>query len=227
MTLDCSDDVRSVVFLPNGVQFITMPYGGTMQTWNVTHTPALLSTLPTSGHCKTMVISPDGTRLLSFTPMQCTPYLLFDLLNQKELVPQANLLGDTIDAAVFSPDSSRIACDTSTHFVIIDAADGVLLHHPIRLNSRGVLTSLAFSPDSTRLFHMSPEGNIRIFNIKHLPTSIDIKISYPPDHMVTRTGYLWGNNEDMSIGWYHGENGARLIWLPKDMRVVMCRPGLA
>jgi WD40 repeat protein len=152
--------------------------------------------------------------------MLYTPYLLFDLLNQKELVPQANLLGDTIDAAVFSPDSSRIACDTSTHFVIIDAADGVLLHHPIRLNSRGVLKSLAFSPDSTRLFHMSPEGNIRIFNIKHLPISIDIKISYPPDHMVTRTGYLWGNNEDMSIGWYHGENGARLIWLPNDMRHV-------
>jgi len=227
MTLDCGQNVRSIAFLPNAVQFITMSYGGTMQIWDIMHTPALLSTLSTSGRrdTHTIVISPDGTRLLSFTPFGSAPYQLFDLPNQKELVPQANLAGDIIGAAVFSPDSSRIACDTSTHLVIIDAADGVLLHHPIRLNRRRVSESLAFSPDSTRLFHISPEGNICIFNIEHLPTSVDIKISYPPDHMVTRirhtgTRYSWGEIENKAAGWYHGENGARLIWLPKDMRDV-------
>jgi WD40 repeat protein len=226
MALDCGHDVRSVAPLPNSVQFITISYGDTVKIWNITHTPVLLSILSTSGHHDTLVISPDGTRLLSFSPLRSTPYQLFDLPNQKELVPYFNLAGDTIGAAVFSPDSSRIACDTGTYLAIIDATDGVLLHHPIQLDRRHVWKSLAFSPDSTRLLHMSPEGDIRIFNIEHLPTSVDIKISYPPDHIVTRknpympTGYHLGDNGDTSVGWYCGENGAHLIWLPKDMRHV-------
>jgi hypothetical protein len=192
-----------------------MAYGGTMQTWNITHTPVLLSTLSVSGHSDTIVISPDGTRLLLFTPSELLmkPYLLFDLLNQKELEAQANLAGGVTNAAVFSPDSSHIACG-GWDLDIIDAANGVLLHHLIRFNGWRDPDPLAFSPDSTRLMHLSPEGNIRIFDTEHLPTSVNTKISYPQDHMVTR------RDGDVSGGWYCGESRARLIWLPKDMRHV-------
>jgi WD40 repeat protein len=84
VTLDCGQDVRSVAFLPNAVQFITMSYGGTIQTWDIMHTPALLSTLSTSG-CRdihTIVISPDGTRLLSFNPLLFT-HISFSIFRTK------------------------------------------------------------------------------------------------------------------------------------------------
>jgi WD40 repeat protein len=213
VTLDCRDIVRSVAFFPNAVQFITMSYNGTIQTWSITHTPVLLSTLSGSVHHDTMVISPDGTQLLTFNPSRREPYLLFDLLNQKALEVQAHF---AIQAAVFSPDSSHIAC-YSVDLRIIDAANGILLH---RFNNKRAFELLAFSPDSTRLLCLSQEGNIRIFYTEHLPTFVDIKISYPEDRMVTRKcPYIaTGTNADISNGWYCGENGAHLIWLPKHMR---------
>ena len=221
----CSNDIRSAAFLPDTDRFITLSYSsGTMQIWDMAQgTPALEATLSTSGHRDTMAISADGTRLLSFTPLHGIPLLFFDVVNQKELVSDFAASTQYI-AAKFSPDGSRVAYANSDCVAILCATTGAfkLLHPPIE-NGRRIPTALSFSPDATRLLQMSTDGDVRILDITHLPTSVGVNISYPTDCMAVQDLEY---NIKKSGGWYHGENGARLLWLPEGMRRVWLASGI-
>jgi WD40 repeat protein len=127
------------------------------------------------------------------------------------------------DTASLSPDGCFIAlfdCGISTCQVNITNS---VISHTAHIYSKPI-TTIAFSPDSTRLFAMAEDGQAHIWDLEALhhgdpghPASIS-----PSDRMMVQ---LYPD-EMTSNGWFYGGNGARLLWLPHDMRKVHLATGI-
>jgi WD40 repeat protein len=125
----------------------------------------------------------------------------------------------------FSPDGNYLAYFNGPALAILDVATGSIVGQPMKfyLDDYVGMPSpkqiLSFSPDSTRLLVLLKDGNVRILDIAKLPTSITS--SYPPHNLLIQRNHrstFWD-------GWFRGETGERLIWLPDGMRHVLLAAG--
>jgi WD40 repeat protein len=219
---DCGNDIRSLCLSDAG-RLITLSYSGTIQTWDIDHeaaSPARLhSTLSTSSRDDTIVISADGTWLLSYSWRQGH---LFDVVNEKE-----HHFSTVGVHAIFSPDGSYIASYVGGEVSILDSKTGYTTHTMIRSYGQNASKSLCFSPDSTRLLRLSTDGSIRLIRIEPSwhPHS---EFSYPPTDMIiqhsldinmsSKIDRHVGGFEPLSNGWYAGVDGTGLLWLPGNTR---------
>jgi WD40 repeat protein len=223
---NCGNDVRFLSLLDAG-RLITLSSSGTIQTWDIGQTAHLRSALSTSSRHDTMVISADGARLLSCSSTWSGERVrLFDVVNEKEH-PFPSFLGWH---AIFSPDSSCVAC-LSWGIFIVDCKRASIIHQTYQLHGHNVSKPLCFSPDSTRLFRMSTNGNICLIRIEPSTRHLHSEPNYPPEHMMIQHSldidmsgkmdswpYLEGIEEPLSEGWYAGADGTRLLWLPGNTR---------
>jgi hypothetical protein len=225
---NCGNDIRSLFLLEAG-QLITLSNSGIIQTWDIAETAHLRSTLSTSSRHNIMVISADGARLLSCSTWSEERLRLFDVVNKKEH-PNSNFIlgGD----AIFSPDNSCIACyNHHLGITMVDSKTASIIHQTYPFHGQKVSKPLCFSPDSTRLFHMSTDGNIRLIRIDHSSRHLHSEPGYPPEHMmiqhsldidmsckIRRWPYLGSIKEPLFDGWYSGADGTEIVWLPGNTR---------
>jgi len=206
ITLDKHEDTtRSAAFFPDGMRFLTSSEQKTW-IWDMpSTTPVLVSTLTSNGWCDNISISSDGARLISRGN-------LWDLVNDRQIASCAKYA----TTAKFSPNCKLAAVCDDNNVHILDATTGTELYR-LHLIFFG---RLSFSLDSTQLLSFSGYGSTQAFDLRGLPTSVGIESTscvYPPDCMSIQP--------QQHDGWYHGANGARLIWLPHNMRPVWLATG--
>ena len=124
------------------------------------------------------------------------------------------------DGAALSPDGHFIAffincrvngtCDISI--------TSSTMSHTARIYSKEI-TTITFSPDSTRLLAMARDGQVHMWDLEasHHNHPINITSIFPLDRMIVQRY----RHNMVSDGWFYGGNGTRLLWLPHDMRKVL------
>ena len=158
------------------------------------------------------------------------PHLLFrcdDVWNMVDINNSRVTTRFRADLASLSPDGRFIA------FVQNNFLNGTwdvsitssTISHTARIYSDDI-TTIAFSPDSTRLLAMARDGQVHIWDFEALDSSrgnpIDIPSIVPSDRMIVQSY----RDEMIFDGWFYGGNGARLLWLPHDMRKVLLATGI-
>jgi WD40 repeat protein len=218
ITLDEHKNIaRSVAFIPDGMRFLTSSDQNT-RIWNMpSTTPVLVSTLTPDSSFRWdnyISISSDGARLIS---NDC----LWDLVNDRQITSHTK----HVYAAKFSPDCKLVALYTNRDLHILDATTGAELYKShLLIESYDHLSTLSFSLDSTRLLLSRLYGAAQVLDLRSLPTSVgteSLSCVYPPECMMIQSQLQ--PQEDK--GWYHGANGARLIWLPHNMGPVWLATG--
>jgi WD40 repeat protein len=213
ITLDKHEDTtRSAAFFPDGMRFLTSS-GQNTWIWDMpSTTPVLVSTLTSDGWGDYISISSDGARLISRGN-------LWDLVNGRQIASCAKYA----TTAEFSPNCKLAALCDAYGVYIFDATTGAELyksHLFVNVDSR-----LSFSLDSTQLLSLTSYRPAQVLNLRSLPTSVGIEppsCVYPPDCTIIQPQSQWKLHDD---GWYQGVNGARLIWLPHNMRPVWLATG--
>ena len=189
----------SAAFFPDGMRFLTS--ANRVCIWDMpSTTPVLVSTLTADGWSNYTSISSDGARL-----SVCGG--LWDLVNGRQITSYTEGTG----AAQFSPDCKLVALVGYGGIHILDAITGAGLYKSHLFSPR----QLSFSLDSTRLLTLD-YGRHQVLDLRSLPTSIgteSLSCVYPPDCMMIQS------QRQQRDGWYVA-NGARLIWLPHNMRPV-------
>jgi WD40 repeat protein len=215
---DFGNAIQSLSFLNTG-QLATLSFSGTICTWDMaqgtTAQPSLHSTLPTSSSHDTMAISADRTSLLScswYSPSGRWFQFADSNVNEKE---HTSIATD----AILSPNGSYIAsCDARGRIIVLDAKTAAVINC-FKVFRRGddpgprsTSVVLHFSPDSTRLFYMSPDGSICLITN---PTGQSSRsYSYHPQYMMTQDPSALSNRR------YTGADGTTLFWLPRHMERV-------
>jgi WD40 repeat protein/tetratricopeptide (TPR) repeat protein/tRNA A-37 threonylcarbamoyl transferase component Bud32 len=120
--------------------------GFSARTWDVVTGQVAGPPLNHSGGLSSLIFSPDGSRLLS-TSNDCTA-LQWDVVAGKRLTP-AMRHSSFVDFGVYSPDGRRIATTDHTAAWMWDAATGLPLAPPRKVQEGHLLR---FSPDGQRLF---------------------------------------------------------------------------
>ena len=213
------DKAGAAAFFPNGTRLVTTSGTGTIRIWDIkSSVPLLELTLQDSFDplmnlrprrtepaefrpCRYLLISSDGGRMLSSRH-------LWDLVNYRKLAEVYRPI-----AAIFTPNGHRVVFITEHSSVsILDAITGAKLYYTYGY------AHISLMP--TRCFCLDAHGGIDIFDIECHPAPIVVQrlsCIYPPDRMAVR--------DTSSDTWYYGENGARLIWLPEEMRRVWLATG--
>ena len=198
-------------FFSNTSQIVTMSSEyNEWQIWDIESTPQLLSTstctLAQPGLGDIPVISPDGTRLFA-----CNRLWDINDFSFREL---ASFNAYTSN---FSPNSKLTACSGYDGTCIFDAVTGTMLY-----KSHHCVNTLSFSPDSKQLFCFDRNQKcILVTNCSLMSFNEDfISHVYHPDSMMRLT-----HGFNLHNGWYQGINGARLIWVPENMRAVWFATG--
>jgi WD40 repeat protein len=209
ITLDKHEDtILSAAFFPDGMRFLTSSRQKTW-IWDMpSTTPVLVSTLTSDGWSDNISISSNGVRLISHG-------YLWDLVDGRQITSCTESATST---AEFSPDCRLVALGDNDGIHIFDATTGAELYKSHLFFNFD--NSLSFSLNSTRLLSLSYYSPTQVLNLKGLPTFVGVESPscvYPPDCMMIQS--------QQHDGWYHGANGARLIWLPHNMRPVWLATG--
>ncbi|PAV14688.1 reverse transcriptase ribonuclease H [Pyrrhoderma noxium] len=103
-----------------------------------------------------------------------------------------------VNSVCFSPDGKRILSGNSDNTARVwDAVTGKLLFPPFSGHTN-YINSVRFFPDGTRFATGSRDGTIRIWTLDEIPDET--------------------NWELRDNGWFIGENGELMIWIPRDLR---------
>ncbi|KAF8705997.1 WD domain, G-beta repeat, partial [Rhizoctonia solani] len=208
--------VGSVVFSPDGTK-IAIGSGSPnlliydMRNGRLTHGPFLADTY----RSHLFSFSPDGTRLAYRTDYEYGP----DFLIIKDLQSGETLLGPLeagdqrsgVDLIEFSPDGSRILTSGSNSISLWDSHGGQLLFGPVRWHTDSI-TSISFSPDSTRILSGSEDKTIRV---------TDVKLAQSVTENLEPNFQRWKMRED---GWVVDDLSRLLVWIPAELRVALMWP---
>jgi WD40 repeat protein len=211
VTLNSFTDIRSAVFLPDAIQFVTLSGSGGLQTWDTTQDPPVLRTTSSmSGYEQIKAVSPDGTKLLAYTPNRDIPLLLYDFSDAKERA----ILGSScngIGMAIFSPNSHRLAFNTWVGVTIVDALTGALKYFSNENLHLLLYAPLFFYPDSNQLVRLSANGDLQMVDTQLFNTWS----CYPSERMMVR----YSHETNGLLGrWFFGEDKIRLFWVPDSMK---------
>jgi hypothetical protein len=126
------------------------------------------------------------------------------------------------NGASLSPDGRFIASFSNFWRCEVSITSSIISHTAVIYSKP--ITTIAFSPDSTRLLAMAEDSQVHILDLEalHRDDSVDILSTFPPDRMIVQ---LYQDRMTYD-GWFYGRNGARLLWLPHDTRKVLLMTGI-
>ena len=203
LTITLNKVSTSTAFFPDGMRFLTN--ANKICIWDMpSTTPVLVSTLTSRGWSNYASISSDGAWLILSDG-------LWDLVNGRRITSYT----EGTSTAEFSPDCKVVATGGYGGVHILDATTGAELYKSHLFYPR----QLSFSLDPTRLLTLDHE-HAHVLDLRGLPTSVgteSLSCVYPPDCMMIQS-------QSQHDGWYLA-NGARLIWLPHNMRPIWLAQG--
>jgi WD40 repeat protein len=157
-SLTFSSDGRSILS-GLGPWTAVKSYGGGVLLWHpLDGVPA--RRFETSAVVGTAFFNPDGNQVLALLKGE-GQIVVWDAPSGKLLGTLKTMGQEDLCCAVFSPDGTRIVAASSTALYVWDASNHELL---LTIASDILIRKLAFSPDSTRLFAASVDGEVRILD---------------------------------------------------------------
>jgi len=154
--------VWSIAFNPDGTTLASGSSDGTIKLWNVA-TRKLLQTIQHGDRVYSVAFNPDGTTLASGSSDGTIK--LWDIATGNLL--QTLQHRDWVNSVAFSPNGTTLASESSGFnggtIKLWDVATGNLLQ-TIPGDGSG-FSSVAFSPDGTKLASGSSDGTIKLWNV--------------------------------------------------------------
>ncbi|CUA75297.1 Vegetative incompatibility protein HET-E-1 [Podospora anserina] [Rhizoctonia solani] len=153
-----------VTFSPDGALIAYGSYDGTVQLCNIHDGTFLASLALAHRDCYSIAFTPDGTRLISVSDD-----IRVWTISDGSLAPHRCDFHSKIDmkAATVSPDGTRVASAGSApdYTVQVWNTDGSPVAGPFVGHSY-IISSVAFSPDGTRVISNAYDGTIRVWNVR-------------------------------------------------------------
>ena len=214
------ESIRSFFCFPDCTGIVvTHQQGGEMEIWNVVEGSMAGSIQGGSDPIHSVVISPDGSRMVVI-PLEGGKIQLCDVLRRTvvKVFPAPPVLCRTRSSAVFSQDGHKFAYEHSCHGCISDAATGAIIGDPFYTYIPEGYT--IFSPDLSRMFSFrNYMKRFAIWDFNCGDRSAQDAHRFPPQCMMTLV-YIWDRTD--RDGWFRGETGERLFWVPSNERGVWC-----
>ncbi|CAE6522117.1 unnamed protein product [Rhizoctonia solani] len=180
--------VKSVAYSPDGQHFASGSYDKTIRIWDTKSGQMVGGVLEGHTHMVLSVsYSPDGSRLASASA-DGTIRVWDPLIGRIILGPLS--ASDWVLCVNFSPSGAFIAAGLNMRGIqMFNAQSGEIVHGLSYPGSHNV-NSVAFAPDSARLFSCSRDGTIRLWNVedRHVPDTqhptvprVFLCVRYSPD----------------------------------------------
>jgi WD40 repeat protein len=223
--------VISAQFSPDGRRVVTGSSDGTAHLWDAYTGAPLGQPMKHDGRVQSAVFSPDGKRIVTSSLVMSSGLMgkisvmwpsdgnrcrFWDAYTGEASGPVVKQRS-CISFAVFSPDGSRIAADSSSHLVRLwNAYTGVPVGNPMK--HTGVVRRAAFSPDGRRIVTVSDEHSAHLWDAQTgsplgQPMKHDGNVRYaafsPDGSRIVTT------SEDETIRLWDAHTGAPL-WAMKD-----------
>jgi WD40 repeat protein len=151
-------DVYSMDFSPDGTLLITASIGGTVKFWD-TATWMENRSFKADDGVRGIAVSPDGKMLATGEAGNAQPYVRLRHMatgNVRLSMPA----GAWIQALVWSPDGTLVACGTGTDTYVWDTRTG-----DAKFVMRGVEKALSFSPDS-QILSSANSRDVRLWDMR-------------------------------------------------------------
>ena len=215
------DSVRSFFCFPDFTGIVvTHQQGGDMEIWNVVEGSMVGSIQGGSDPILSVVISPDGSRMVVI-PLKGGKIRLCDVPRRTvvKVFPAPQMLSRTRSSAVFSQDGHMFAYEHSCHGCISDAATGAVIGDPFYTYIPEGYT--IFSPDLSRMFSFrNYMEHFAFWDFNCGDRSAQDAHRFTPQRTMMTLGYVWDRTD--RDGWFLGETGERLFWVPSNERGVWC-----
>ncbi|KAJ3874888.1 quinon protein alcohol dehydrogenase-like superfamily [Lentinula edodes] len=166
--------VSSVAFSPDGTRIVSGSHDHTVRIWDAS-TGAQIG-VPLQGHddwVSSVAFSPDGTRIVSGSGDDTVR--IWDASTGAQTGVPLQGHNDWVSSVAFSPDGTRIVYGSGDHTVRIwDASTGAQIGVPLQGHDSSIgvplqghddwVSSVAFSPDGTRIVSGSGDHTVRIWD---------------------------------------------------------------
>jgi len=223
------DRVYSAVFSPDGTRVVTASDDDTARIWDVGNGQPL-HVLKGDSYSKGSVLSPDGTRVLTFDGFSG---MVWDAESGQQL-HVLHWYEGVVQSAAFSPDGKRVVTASSDDTARIwDAESGQQLS--VLRGHEGDVSTAAFNPDGTRVVTASDDRTARIWDAEsgqqirvlhgHMGVVLDAVFSPDGTRVVTSDSFrtrIWdaGSGQPLYVLRGHADRVYSATLSPDGTRVV-------
>jgi WD40 repeat protein/serine/threonine protein kinase len=227
-----SDQVRSIVYSPEGSRVLTASYDKTARIWDARTGKQILVL---SGHTQRVrfaAFSPDGKRIVTASLDKTAR--IWDAQTGKQL-QQFNGHSDRVRSAGFSPDGRRVVTGGYDNTARIwDVGTGAEIR--AFKGHTGVITATSFSPDGKRVVSAAHDNTARVWDVESGREILQLNkhagdvnwAQYSPDgtRIVTasgdKTARIWDarTGEQLSVLSGHTQLLESAVFSPDGQRIV-------
>ncbi|XP_027346348.1 SEC12-like protein 2 [Abrus precatorius] len=158
--------VKDLHFSSDGKLLVSLGSSGPCRVWDVSSSIVLATLSNENGEvftsCRFSKIK-DGTQVLSIAAMKDKDGIILTWNTQTwERIGSKYIIRDAISALNVSADGKFLACGTPSGDIIVVNSTNMQIHTMIKRAHLGIVTALAFSPDSRALASVSMDSSARV-----------------------------------------------------------------
>jgi len=205
-----TDDVRSVLWAPNGGHIASGSMDGTILIRKAENGEVEVGPIKTEQvNVRSLEYSPSGDRIASGG--QNRTICIWDSNTGERLVGPIKELGDWVSSVVWSSDSSKLYSASDKFARVFDSVSGTELH---RFEHNHSLYSVALSPKHNVLACVGCEGTAQLWDKESYQP---LGKSFSPDHSVNLNLSHVSFSRDGRYLAYGGDDKKITLWTVKDI----------